>query len=100
MADKKEPKHKRMYAGSPRIESDENGKKVIKKGPTEAEKKTAEVEGGTDALTREPSGAMMEATHRHAKEMLELSHKHAKEYVEMAQKNSLGGMPETNDKGE
>lgn len=40
----------KMYGSSPRIVADANGKKVIKKGPTEAEKKSARVSDGTEGI--------------------------------------------------
>lgn len=49
--EKKIPKHEKMYANSPKLEKGEDGKPYIKKNnPTEAEKKTAEVDSGTDGM--------------------------------------------------
>lgn len=69
-------KHEKMYKGSPRIEADEHGKKVIKKGPTEAEMKADKVSGGTEKVER---GVPAHA--RHALERRDVHHRHEMEHL-------------------
>lgn len=64
MSEKKIPKHEKMYANSPTLETDKDGKKYIKKNmPTEAEKKTSEQSAGIDGIQKHESGMPMEVRH-------------------------------------
>jgi len=76
MADKKIPRHEKMYKDSPTLASDEDGKKYIKKSPTEAEKKTARVSDGTEGMAINEHGPMYE---RHMKEISDMSDRHLAE---------------------
>lgn len=81
-----EPKHKKMYANSPTLSSDENGKKYIKKNnPTPAEKKSAQVSDGTDGI-QEHEKTMKDMSDRHAKERFDLYQKHESEHLDVALK--------------
>lgn len=83
MADKPMPRHKKMYAHSPTLETDENGKKYIKKNsPTPAEKKSAQVSDGTDGL-------MADQIRNNEKEKFALYQKHINEYMDMHTKHML-----------
>ncbi len=66
----------KMYGSGPKIVADESGKKVIQKGPSPAEKKSSEVNAGTDGIP---------VTERHVKEITELVERHAKELTESKQ---------------
>lgn len=70
-------RHTKMYAGSPRIESDDAGKKVIKKGPSEGEKKTSEAGSGTDGVPAH------EVHIKHEKERHDLYLKQSKDFMDM-----------------
>lgn len=96
MADK-EPKHKKMYANSPRIESDENGKKVIRRDAPESKAaQTEKVAEGVDVRQKN----MVELMQKQAAERFDLYQKHEKAHMELAQKMSLGAEPETETEGE
>lgn len=62
----------KMYANSPRIESDANGNKVIKKGPKEGP-------GQPPAGASEKDKKAFELKQKHERERLELSQKHEQE---------------------
>lgn len=100
------PRHKKMYKDSPRITADESGKKVVKKGPSETEKKSAEAASGTEGVVAPASGTdgiaapASELAHKHAKESLELYHKHIGEHLDLAQKAITTGGTTEKDKEE
>lgn len=83
MADKPVPRHTKMYANSPKIESDDTGKKVVTKGPSEAEKKTARVSDGTEGIVKENPLEMYRAQ---AKERFDMHQKHEKEFMDLGLK--------------
>lgn len=89
-------RHKKMYAGSPRIESDESGKKVIRKGPTDAEKASAEANSGTDSIAGTET-QLVELTQKHAKERLELYQRHERDYLDTTHKISKEITPAATD---
>lgn len=72
----------KMYANSPKLERNEEGKMGI----TRAEKKSAEVNSGTDGV-QENDVEATDLHQRHAKERLELYHKHEKEHLDMTHKS-------------
>ncbi len=73
-------KHEKMYANSPTLETDENGKKYIKKNsPNEAEKKSAEVNDGTDG--------MKVHYERQLKELSDMSDRHLAERKDMTKRH-------------
>lgn len=77
---------KRMYKNSPTLESDESGKKYIKKNePTDAEKKSAQVSDGTDGIQ------MHEVHAKQAKERFDLYQKHDKEFMDMYTRHQIEG---------
>lgn len=79
----KEPKYKKMYANSPTLETDSEGKKYIKKNnPTPAEKKSGQVSDGTDGL-------MAEQIRNNEKEKFSMYQKHVNEYMDMHTKHML-----------
>jgi len=89
---KKEPVHKKMYKNSPRIESDEGGKKVIKRGGDKdigesAAEKTSHPGSG------EPDGMddKMEMMKRHREEMDEIGTRHKGEYETIFDTNKKKG---------
>ena len=71
----------KMYANSPRIESDSAGNKVIKKGPPAGAAKAGLPAGASDKDRK-----AFELKQKHERERLELSQKHEQE--------SLGFQPE------
>lgn len=80
-----EPKHKKMYANSPTLETDESGKKYIKKNsPNAAEKKTSEVNSGTDGMQITEQGPMYE---RHMKEISDMSDRHLAERKDITKRH-------------
>lgn len=79
-----EPKYKKMYKDSPTIASDENGKKYIKKGPTEAEKKTARTSDGTEGSAINEHEPVYE---RHMKELSDMSDRHMSERKDMTKRH-------------
>lgn len=83
----------KMYKDSPRIEDDESGKKVIKKGPSKKEKESAEVNAGTSGMP-EHEKAALELSQKHEKERLELHHKHEKEHHAVSSKHMREKQPE------
>lgn len=90
--DKKIPRHEKMYKDSPKLATDESGKKYIKKGPTEAEKKTARTEDGTEGMAEQ--GPMYE---RHMKETSDMHDRHLaerKDMVKRQMKEMKKAMPE------
>jgi len=81
---KKERMSEKMYKNSPTLASDENGKKYIKKNePTEAEKKSARVNDGTDGMP------LHEVHARHQNDMFQLYQKHAKEFADMHMRHQV-----------
>lgn len=79
-----EPKHKKMYANSPTLETDSDGKKYIKKNsPNEAEKKTSEVNSGTDGMQQTEHGPMYD---RHMKETSDMHDRHLEERKDMVKR--------------
>lgn len=88
--EKKESRHSKMYKDSPRIESDDSGKKVIKKGSNEAEKKSAEVNAGTEGVVKDDD-AVMKLHQKHAKERMDMHHKHEKEHLSLMHKGMKHG---------
>ena len=67
----------RMYKNGPTLESREDGTKYIKKNkPTEAQKKSAQVNDGTD-------GILSSQIKQHQAERDDMMHKHYKEFVDM-----------------
>lgn len=85
-------KHEKMYANSPKLETDEDGKKYIKKGPTEAEKKSAEVNDGTDGMQKH-EGMPME--NRHAMERRDMHNRHETEHsMQKGDKKEMHGRHE------
>ncbi len=74
----KEPKHVKMYKNSPTLETDGDGKKYIKKGPTEAEKKTSEQSSGTDGIEQHEG---MPIDVRHAHERRDMHSRHETEHM-------------------
>lgn len=82
MADKKKSRSEKMYSDSPKISTDESGKKVI----TKAEKKSAEVNSGTDGIPEHEKHAM-ELAQKHEKERLDLHHQHEKAHHELSAKH-------------
>lgn len=80
MAEEKTPRHKKMYANSPKLERDKESGKM---GITRPEKK-----GKDEASSDVPAGEKLtlEMTQKQALERLELHHKHEREYAELAQK--------------
>lgn len=78
----------KMYKGSPRLER-EDGKMKAKKGPTEAEKKSAEVNSGTAGVPQTEVHArqakeLTDAHARHAAEIADMVKRHAKEHKGIA----------------
>ncbi len=79
-----EPKYKKMYKDSPTLATDESGKKYIKKGPTEAEKKASEVNAGTDGIPVTEHGPMYE---RHIKEVSDMQDRHLAERKDITKRH-------------
>ena len=83
----------KMYANSPTLETDDAGKKYIKKNsPTKAEKKSAQVSDGTDGLQAD------QIKQKHSGEMFEMMQRHQKDYMETHTRHMLeaakgGGNP-------
>lgn len=75
--EKKPARHEKMYANSPKLERNEEGHMGISKG----EKKSAEVNSGTDGVP-EHDGKLMEMMGKHSMERLDMHHKHEKEIME------------------
>lgn len=83
--EKKRPKHEKMYANSPTLETDENGKKYIKKNsPNEAEKKTSEQSSGTDGMAITEHGPMYD---RHMNEVSDMHDRHLAERKDMTRRH-------------
>jgi len=92
----KEARHKRLYKDSPKMERGEDGnmkavKPSQKKGPTEAEKESDEVQAGTDGMkvTEAESARIQEIKDmhsRHQKEMEAIHKRHQKEDVKKYEK--------------
>lgn len=98
MAEKKLPRHKRMYSDSPKLERSEDGdmeaKKPSEKGgelPSKAEKVADDVQSGDDG---------MKMTERHAAERTTLKHKHLKEHMDTHSHHELEHMSDKSDKSE
>ena len=99
--DKKAPRHKRLYSDSPKMERDESGsmkavKPSQKKGPTEAEKESKEVQSGTDGMkvTEAESARIQEIKDmhsRHQKEMESIHKRHQKDDVKKYEKTEHDG---------
>lgn len=80
-----ESRSKKMYKNSPRIESDGDGKKVIKRGPSDAGKKSAETSGGiNDSAADGEHGPMYE---RHIKEVGDMNDRHVAERKDMVKRH-------------
>lgn len=89
----KEPMSKRLYKNSPKLESDENGKKVIRKpAPSEDSKTAARTNDGTEGepVHESHDKAVMDLHATHMKERLALHHKHEKAHLELMQKSAKG----------
>lgn len=82
--EKRIPKHEKMYANSPTLETDENGKKYIKKGPSEAEKETARTSDGTQGTPITEQGSMYE---RHMEEVSDMHDRHLTERKDMVKRH-------------
>ncbi len=76
-----EPRHKKMYKDSPKLERKEDGKMGVSK----AEKKSAETSSGTEGAP-EHDQAVMKLHQKHAKERMEMHHKHEKEHMALMHK--------------
>lgn len=78
----------KMYGKSPKIVADENGKKVVRRGMNDAEKKSARVSDGTEGI----------AIHeRQMKEIDDMHTRHAGEHKDMVKrhlKEFKGSVPE------
>lgn len=98
--EKKTPKHEKFYKNSPKLESDENGKKYIKKGgPSEAEKETARTSDGTQGTPVTEQGPMYE---RHMEEVSDMHDRHLTERKDMVKrhmKEMKKSMPEESEEG-
>lgn len=80
-----EPKHKKMYANSPTLETDEDGKKYIKKNsPNDAEKRSSEVNSGTDGIQKTEHGPMYE---RQMQELSDMNDRHLSERKDMTKRH-------------
>lgn len=77
-------KSKQRYENSPKMERNEDGKVVVKKG----DKKTASMEG-----VPEHADKMLAMGHKHEKEHLELNQKHEKERHMLRSKHMKEGVP-------
>lgn len=78
---KKERMSEKMYKNSPTLETDESGKKYIKKNsPTEGEKKSARVSDGTEGIP------INELHQKHEKEMFDLYQNHTKQLRDVYEK--------------
>lgn len=98
-------KHEKMYANSPTLEKGEDGKPYVKKNkPTEAEKKTAEVDSGTAGMQMHDATHALERGmmhHRHEMEHTaqdmkggdkkEMHARHIKEIADMHKRHEKGG---------
>jgi hypothetical protein len=90
MAEKKAPRHKRMYKDSPKLERGEDGnmksvKPSDKRGeePTESEKEADKVQSGTDGMQMHESHAASRRSmhHRHLHEHTMMHHQHELEHA-------------------
>lgn len=93
MVEKKQTRSARMYANSPKMERNAEGKMAVsKKGP--------DVAGGnsSDGISKKEM-ATMDLGHKHAKERLELTQKHEMEHHAMMSKHMKEGSP-AEEKGE
>lgn len=85
MEKKQAPRHEKMYSNSPRLErNEESGHMGISKG----EKKSAEVNSGTDAIA-EHDGKLMEMMGKHSMERLEMHHNHEREIMKHHQTKAM-----------
>lgn len=74
--EKKKSRAERMYGDSPSLKRDEEDGKVKAKKPSEAEKKSEEVNSGTDGAER----GSEDMNARHAMDRLSMHHKHEAEH--------------------
>lgn len=98
MAEKKLPRHQRMYSKTPKLERGEDGHMGVAEHndhrgehETEGEKIADDVQSGTDG---------MKMTERHAAERTMLKHKHMKEHMDMHSANEVEHMTHDGDKSE
>lgn len=94
MEDKKKTRSEKMYANSPKIDKNEDGKAVLTKG----ERKSAAVNSGTDnaahgASLPDRDAAITDIMHKQAAERLELFHKHEKEHMDTMHKMAKMAVP-------
>lgn len=82
--ERKIPKYEKMYKNSPKIDTDESGKKYIKKGPSEAEEKSARTSDGTEGVKMDEHGPMYE---RHMKETSDMHDRHLDERKDMVKRH-------------
>lgn len=68
---------KKLYKNSPTMERNAEGKMAAKKGPTEAEKKSSEVNAGTEGVAHEG----MPPHARHALERRDMHNRHETEHA-------------------
>lgn len=78
----------KMYANSPKIETDADGKKVVTKGDKKAER----TDDGTEGMPIHEKAAL-EMSQKHEKERLDLHHKHEKEHHALTSKHMKEGSP-------
>ncbi len=69
----------KMYKDSPTVGTNEDGKKVVKKGPSEAEKKTEKTDAGTEGMPEHDKKSLA-MHHKHAQERMDLHQKHEKDH--------------------
>lgn len=87
MADKKETRSSKMYANSPKLERNKEGKMAVsKKGPDVASGNSS------DGVSKDKI-AVMDLAHKHAEERLKLNQKHELEHHSLMSEHMKEGSP-------